>query len=63
MPLGFATSLLAFYPGVMTYDSESQFFQARHFEFGDWHPPIMALIWSGIHAIVPDLVGCSYYCC
>ncbi|MGY1425765.1 hypothetical protein [Lysobacter sp. A289] len=44
--------VLTFYPGVMTNDSHAVLKQARTLELTDWHPPIMALIWRGLDAIV-----------
>ena len=39
-------SFLCFYPGSMTWDSLEQLRQARTGDYGDWHPPAMAFIWS-----------------
>jgi hypothetical protein len=46
--LGFLLTMLMFYPGLTTPDSDFQIMQARSFQFSDGHPPIMALIWSGM---------------
>lgn len=46
-----AACLLAFYPGVMRVDSFSQFEQALSGRYGDWHPPIMAWLWSVLNRI------------
>ncbi|MFZ2030087.1 MAG: hypothetical protein WAU68_07260 [Vitreimonas sp.] len=43
---GFALSVIAFYPGIFTPDSLDQFAQAQSGAFEDWHPPIMAALWS-----------------
>jgi hypothetical protein len=43
---GFILTYLAFFPGLMTSDSDFQLVQARSFEFSDWHPVIMSWIWS-----------------
>ncbi|MBI3438638.1 MAG: hypothetical protein HY054_08330 [Proteobacteria bacterium] len=43
---GFLLSVLVFYPGIFTPDSLNQFSQAQSGEFEDWHPPIMAALWS-----------------
>lgn len=42
-----------FYPGIMSNDSTAALAQARAFEFTDWHPPVLALIWSVLDRIVP----------
>jgi hypothetical protein len=47
-----AVVIATFYPGIMTNDSLSSLKQARAFEFSDWHPPIMAIIWAGLDRIV-----------
>lgn len=39
-------SFISFYPGSMTWDSLEQLRQARTGDYNDWHPPVMALIWS-----------------
>ena len=48
--------VLLFYPGIMSNDSIASLRQARSFEFNDWHPPVMALIWSVLDRIVEPLV-------
>lgn len=57
MPLGFVATAVAFYPGIMTIDSQYQFGQALNGQFSDWHPVIMAIIWSGTNAILPGPGG------
>lgn len=42
----FAANLALHYPGVMNNDSIGQYRQALAGEYGDWHPPIMAWLWS-----------------
>jgi hypothetical protein len=42
----FAANLLAGVPGVANDDSDSQYAQAVDHRFNDWHPPIMAWLWS-----------------
>ena len=39
-----------FWPGVAMYDSVAQYGQVLSGEFTDWHPPIMARLWSVLHA-------------
>jgi hypothetical protein len=40
------------WPGFMTWDSVNQLAQARSGHYGNWHPPIMARLWSALDAIV-----------
>jgi len=42
----FAANLFAGFPGVANDDSDSQYAQAVDQRFNDWHPPIMAWLWS-----------------
>src|SRR5215467_3084969 len=42
----FAANLLGGFPGVANDDSDSQYAQAVDHRFNDWHPPIMAWLWS-----------------
>lgn len=39
-------TLAAYFPGVYTNDSMDQLRQALTNKYGDWHPPIMAWVWS-----------------
>ncbi len=48
----FGLLLWGFYPGVMTDDSVDQYAQAVRFQFNDWHPPIMATLWSLTNRII-----------
>ncbi len=57
MLAGFVWTFLAFYPGLMSPDSEDQLSQASRFAFSDGHPIVMALIWAGTNAIVRGPVG------
>ena len=49
--------VLMFYPGIMSNDSIASLRQARSFEFNDWHPPVMAMIWSVFDRIVEGPAG------
>ncbi|WP_343527915.1 hypothetical protein [Sphingomonas sp.] len=42
----FGLSVLVFAPGYVEYDSVGQYTQALTGEYDDWHPPIMARLWS-----------------
>lgn len=41
-----ALQVLATWPGELTDDSREQLHQALTGSYADWHPPIMALVWS-----------------
>lgn len=41
-----AAIVATFWPGIGCYDSTGQFTQAISGNFDDWHPPIMARLWS-----------------
>lgn len=47
-----AIVIATFYPGIMSKDSLAALNQARTLQFNDWHPPILALIWSVLDKIV-----------
>lgn len=49
--------VLVFYPGIMSNDSIASLRQARSFEFNDWHPPVMAIIWSLFDRVVEGPAG------
>ncbi len=42
----FAANLFGGFPGAANDDSDSQYAQAVDQRFSDWHPPIMAWLWS-----------------
>jgi len=42
----FAFSLALFWPGYVAYDSLAQYAQVTSGRYDDWHPPIMARLWS-----------------
>jgi hypothetical protein len=43
---GFGLSGVAFYPGYLSSDSIDQYAQSLTRHFSDWHPPVMAFVWS-----------------
>lgn len=49
--IGFTIDLLAFYPGFMYIDTIDQYTQAISNRYTDWHPPIMAGLWSLLNLI------------
>lgn len=41
-----AASLILFWPGIVSYDAVGQYAQAMTGRYDDWHPPVMARLWS-----------------
>lgn len=54
-------SIIAFYPGFMSIDSIIQYDISRTFNFNDWQPPIMSLVWSFLNLIFPDPSGMLFF--
>ena len=44
-------NLVGWFPGVANDDSDSQYVQAVAENFNDWHPPIMAWLWSNFRLL------------
>lgn len=44
--LAFALNFYAYYPGYASPDTFDQYHQALAHTYHDWHPPIMAFVWS-----------------
>ena len=59
--LGFIVCALAFYPGIMTPDTLDQLAQANAQSFDDWHPPMMAWLWSGLNLVFPAASGFLFF--
>jgi hypothetical protein len=51
--LGFALTLLVFYPGVWTYDARFVYQDIAKGFRGDWQSPVMVALWSLIDPIAP----------
>lgn len=51
-----AANLAVGWPGTLTPDSKSQLSQVITGVFTDWHPPLMAVIWSLIGGTVPSML-------
>lgn len=47
----FALNVFLHYPGTMSYDSYYQYEEAVTGYFTDWHPPVMAWLWSLLRLI------------
>ena len=45
------------YPGYLSFDSGWQLREARTGVFSDWHPPVMAAIWSLVDRVVAGPIG------
>ena len=55
---GWSLALLYAYPGMMSWDSSIQLDQARGLAaIGDWHPPVMAVVWRYVDRIVAGTFG------
>lgn len=54
---GLLMTLRAFFPGLITSDALDQYQQAMHFNFNDWHPPIMSFIWAITNDWIPGAFG------
>jgi hypothetical protein len=50
-------SFLAFYPGFMSTDSIDQYKEALDLQFTDWHPPLMAALWSVVNTVKAGPAG------
>jgi hypothetical protein len=55
--VGTGLTLIAYYPGEVTFDSIWQFNQVVSGVYMDHHPPIMAWVWSGLNRVVPGPFG------
>ncbi len=55
--LGALAVIVVYQPGAMSPDSLSQFVQASTGELSDWHPPLMAFVWSVLLNIAPGPFG------
>lgn len=59
--VGFIVCALAFYPGIMTPDTLDQLAQANAQDFNDWHPPMMAWLWSWLNRVFPAASGFLFF--
>ncbi len=44
--VGFVLNMIAYYRGFLSPDSFDQYTQALSGHYNDWHPPVMAALWS-----------------
>lgn len=49
--VGFAINMSAYLPGFMSPDSFEQYRQSYTHQYNDWHPPVMAFVWSILNNI------------
>lgn len=55
---GWGLALLYAYPGLLSPDSFAQLIQARGGDrIGDWHPPVMAVMWRYLDRVVAGPLG------
>jgi hypothetical protein len=55
--LGFALTIFAFYPGIMTLDARYMYNDIAKNFLGDWQSPAMTLLWALIDPIAPGSAG------
>ncbi len=46
-------SIICWYPGMMNWDARDQYAQALTGNLSDWHPPVMAWLWSKLLILLP----------
>src|SRR6478735_5480828 len=67
LAVGFGSTLLIFYPGVMTYDAKFVYEDIAKGTFGDWQSPVMVWLWGLIDPIAPgaasmfQLIATTYW--
>lgn len=54
---GASAWLVLFHPGFMSADSAGQLLEARRGVYSDWHPPLMAALWSLCEHVVRGPLG------
>jgi hypothetical protein len=65
--VGFALTLLIFYPGVMTYDAKFVYEDIAKGTTGDWQSPVMVWLWGLIDPLAPGagsmflLIAATYW--
>jgi hypothetical protein len=57
MAFGGVLTYITYFPGLMSTDSVDQLRQAQTGTFVDWHPPIMAWLWSITNHFIPGPQG------
>src|SRR5262245_33846016 len=55
--LGFGFCLVAYYPGMLSSDSNTMLSHARDLSFSDWYSTAMELLWAGLYRLFPGPQG------
>jgi hypothetical protein len=55
--IGYALTVLVFYPGYVTIDARYVYADAQAWQFGDWQSPVMGVIWRLIDPIAPGALS------
>jgi hypothetical protein len=58
LAIGFASTLLIFYPSVMTFDSKYLHEYAVKRTMGAWQSPVMVWLWGLIDPLGPAPAAC-----
>jgi len=54
---GLIVTVLAFYPGYLSFDAADQWQQARHGAYNSLHPPLLAMAWHYLDRVWPGPGG------
>jgi hypothetical protein len=55
--LGYALTVLVFYPGYVTVDARYVYADAQAWQFGDWQSPAMGVLWRLIDPLAPGALS------
>jgi hypothetical protein len=55
--LGYALTVLVFYPGYVTVDARYVYAESQAWQFGDWQSPVMGVLWRLIDPIAPGALS------
>ena len=55
--LGYAVTVLVFYPGYPTVDARYVYADAQAWQFGDWQSPAMGALWRLIDPMAPGALS------
>ena len=55
--IGFGSTLLVFYPGIMTYDAKFVHDDIAKHTLGDWQSPAMTVLWRFVEPVAPGAAG------
>src|SRR5258705_12333479 len=51
--IGYALTVLVFYPGYVTVDARYVYADAQAWQLGDWQSPVMGALWRLIDSLAP----------